>query len=153
MTQLLEELGFWDFSIFYDEPAIMEFCRAVGISTTSVVHVRVTAPESPPSNGRVERYHGLIKGITRTLLTALDEHCGETVPRRHILFGWAIRHAAFLYNRYQVHESGMTSYQQVFKKPYISKLAIFGEIVWCKFQKTKGADPIEDRWCDVVWVG
>ncbi len=47
----------------------------------------------------------------------------------------------------------MTSYQQVFKKPYTSKLAIFGEIVWCKFQKTKGADPIEDKWCDGVWVG
>ena len=47
----------------------------------------------------------------------------------------------------------MTSYQQVFKKPNISKLAIFGEIVWCKFQKTKRADPVEDKWCDGVWDG
>ena len=146
VTQLLEELDYAEACLQCDDEAsIIDLCRAITASTSRTIHVRVSASETPQSNGRVERYHGLVKGITGTLFAALDECCKATVPRRHILLSWAIRHAAFLYNRYQIHESGKTSFQEVYKKPYTSKLVIFGEVIWCKFQKTKGTDPLGDK--------
>ena len=103
VTQLLEELGYAEACLQCDvEASIMDLRRVIAASTNRTMHVRVSTPESPQSNGRVERYHGVVRGITRTLLAALDERCKATVPRRHILLSWAIRHAAFLYNRYQI---------------------------------------------------
>eukprot|EP00971_Amphidinium_carterae_P316284 6286571-Amphidinium_carterae.1 len=55
--------------------------------------LEVIAPDSA-SNGLAEGAARDIKGVTRTLLHAVATmHGAETIPARHALVPWAVRHA------------------------------------------------------------
>ena len=45
------------------------------------------------------------------------------------LISWAVKHASWLFNRYQLHDDGKTSYERRWNKQYYKPICEFGETV------------------------
>lgn len=106
------------------------------------------------SNASVERSIQDLKGLVRTLRSAVEEKTGEKIHLEDPIVPWMVRHAAHLITRFRVRENGRTSYQLMKGRRSNSKLVPFGETVLFKIPKTeKKLGDFEDRWEQGTWVG
>ena len=62
---------------------------------------QVTPTASKGSNGRVEQANRAVEGMTRTIMQCLETRYHVEVPTGHPVVQWAIRHAAWLWERFQ----------------------------------------------------
>ena len=78
--------------------------------------VRFSPAYSSQSNGNVERYHRTLTGQIRTLRELVQQNYNIQIPTDHPLMAWAVRHSAYLINRFliMVHKlsSTMWTYTQ-----------------------------------------
>ena len=90
---------------------------------------RTSAAYSHQSQGAVERWHATLWALVRTLKLQLEKDYKVTVTPEPALFTWLVKHAAWLHNRYTVHSSGRTSFEQRWGVPYNRHIVKFGETV------------------------
>ena len=64
---------------------------------------------SHASLGCAEQANWGVEAMVRTLSEHVRERYGAPIDPRSALMAWAIRHAAWLLARYQVHPNGKTS--------------------------------------------
>jgi hypothetical protein len=76
-----------------------EAAKVVGGSTTATTTYAATG--SHESNGRCERWVRTLEGMTRTLVSSCVGN-GINAEGRHQFFQGVVRHAAFVYNRYNI---------------------------------------------------
>ena len=91
--------------------------------------VEDTAVGESNANGRVERAIQELAGVTRTLQSAFEEGLGCEIGIRHPITPWLVRHAGQLITRYQVRDSGRTSYRMAKGRDAIQPVCEFGEMV------------------------
>ena len=87
----------------------------------------------------------------KTLLCQVEEDIKATIPSGHVVVQWAAMHAAWLYNRYNVHATLKTTpFQSLWGSPYKGKITGFGETVF-------GLDPkatkYKPAWRHGAWLG
>ena len=64
-----------------------------------------------------------------------------------------VRHAAYLLNRYQVHNDGNTSFFRRWNREHKTPLCIFGETVQYMIPTTKALPKLEQRFFKGIWLG
>ena len=86
---------------------------------------------SKGSNGTVEQKNKPFEGMSRTLLADVSRKCKVSLPTQHPVVRWAIRHAAWLMERFQSGTDGLTPYYRQTRRNYSSTLVPFAEnAVW-----------------------
>ena len=106
------------------------------------------------SNGRVERAIQDLKGLTRTLRSALESDVGGKISLDHPIVPWMVRHAGHLITTSRVRDGGRTAYQLMKGRRSNAKLVPFGESVLFKIPKTANrVGEFEDRWETGAWLG
>ena len=88
------------------------------------------------SNGRVERAVQELKGLTRTLRSAVSAMMQQPVRLADPLVPWMVRHAAHIINVCRVRPDGRTAWQAMKGRRTNSKLLPFAETVLFKIPKT-----------------
>ena len=67
---------------------------------------------------------------------------------------WAIRHAAWLHTRFQVHATGKTSFFPVHLTGYTGAIVQFAECVWARDPTDVAAEyKLDSRWRKGIWLG
>ena len=67
---------------------------------------------------------------------------------------WAIRHAAWLHTRFQVHATGKTSFFLVHLTGYTGAIVQFAECVWARDPTdVAGEYKLDSRWHKGIWLG
>ena len=100
--------------------------RTIGIN----ISVRQSPAYSSQSQGSIERFHRTLFNQVRTLTTQLNNnHKLNIISVNHPIMPWVIRHAAYLLNRYAIHNDGKTSYFRRWNKEHKTPLCEFGETI------------------------
>ena len=137
------------------EPAIVEVRREIAKSRkeapTTFDDARVGDSNS---NAKIERTIRDVKGLIRTLRSALSEKIKEPVTIDSPIIPWLIRHAAYIITRCKIHSCGRTPMERIKgRKAYVA-LIPFGEAVMFKLPKTnRRTGDLEDRFEKGIWVG
>ena len=117
------------------EPGILAFAHAVRDRVIADGRAQqVTCQASPvgshQSNGRAEKAIQTLRGLSRVYLEHVKERTGITFDNTSGWWAWALRHAAWAYNRFHVRQdTRMTPYAQIRLKNYAQPVLPFGELV------------------------
>ena len=78
--------------------------------------------------------HRSLQGQLRAMRLDFAARTGADLLPGHVLFGWVVRHATWVMNRYQPHRGaeGSTSYEAAKGTRYLSKVIPFGELVMAR---------------------
>ena len=71
---------------------------------------QVTPTASKGSNGRVKQANRAVEGMSRMIMQCLETRYDVEIPTGPPVVQWAIRHAAWLWERFQPDEDGLTGY-------------------------------------------
>ena len=82
----------------------------------------------------------------------MEDEYNNKIDEGHVLNAWLVRHSAWVYSRYQIHESGKTAFQELKGIAYITELVPFGETVAGHFP-LKHRKKMENDWHLGIWVG
>ena len=119
-------------------------------------HTKRFAPNySSNSLGRVVQEQRQLYAQTRALRLQLGQDYQTAVTSDHLIMTWLVRHAAWLLNRYVVHEDGKTSYERRWTTRFNSGLCTFGECVNYKLQvaSRQGPRKLDAQWDQGLWLG
>ena len=108
--------------------------------------------DSSQSNGSVETFHGSMQAMARTLISVVESAYKIKVNDKHVLLPWLVRHAAYLYVRYQVGPDGKTPFHRCMGVPYSSNMIPFAETVLGKLDKSHRSK-LDVDWYDGIFVG
>ena len=95
----------------------------------------------------------MLKGITRTIILGVKRHYKlDVIKVDSAMLPWALRHAAFVYTRFQVLRSGRTAWEHLEMTRYNGTLLEFGECVQAK-QAVPMQGALDSPWITGVWLG
>ena len=134
-----------------NEPAIAQVAK---LTVQARQQLGLVTHQSTPAaythgNGLAENALSRVRGVAGSLMYNVMDKLKVTFGTSHALWTWALRHAAWLLNRYNPYK-GMTSYEVVFGKPYDGLVCEFAEPVF-GFSKThlKG----NAKWQRMLFLG
>eukprot|EP00929_Paragymnodinium_shiwhaense_P078530 TRINITY_DN40723_c0_g1_i2.p1 TRINITY_DN40723_c0_g1~~TRINITY_DN40723_c0_g1_i2.p1 ORF type:complete len:1143 (+),score=216.24 TRINITY_DN40723_c0_g1_i2:67-3429(+) len=94
---------------------------------------RITSKVSPvgshSSNGRAEVCVQLMQGMARTFKLAVEQKYKTVVTPNSSILPWIVRHAGYVYSRFQVKKNGRTPYEELTMRTFQNPLMAFGEVV------------------------
>ena len=147
-------LGHTDVTFMADnEPTMRQLMRmavntrlAMGLPTRST-----TPPAYSHGNILVENAIGRVRPLAGSFMHALGEKLGIEISTSSPIWTWAMRHAAWVINRFSVTAGrGITSFELLSGKPYTGKVCQFGEPVF-GFQKSHSKG--NPQWRRMVFLG
>ena len=95
-------------------------------------------PSGPSSNGAAERAILELATQARTVTSALEHHFPEfKVMPNHKVYGWLIRHSAWLISRFLVKADGRTPYERLRGRECRDEIAEWAETVHYKVATTE----------------
>ena len=127
--------------------AIVETRRKMNRKT----HDQNNKPYQKGRTARVERFIQTVRNQTVCLVRAAEKKLGIEIPEGHAMRAWGLCHASWLLNRYHRHAAiGSTPYESVVGRPYLGKIAPFGEYVFAlKKPEKKGTA----NWIGGIYLG
>ena len=143
VTSWLRELGHIHITMQSDgEPAIQSVVDSIkarlasgnaGV-TIDRVAVQTSPVDSHASNGAVERAVQTVRGFARTCMAGLERRCGQELPASSVWWCWAVRHAAWLYNRFHKKrsQSNLTPYEKYKHRKYGQPVLQLASAVWAR---------------------
>ena len=137
------------------EVAICSVVNAVATLRNTKTISESTPVKSPGSIGACDHLGQMIGGQIRALRLDLRQRLGIILPATHPAFGWMVRHAAFLLERFQPSRprGNKTPYEIVYAKPYSQAITCFGAIGMGRSPEALTLPKAEPRWFDGVWYG
>ena len=111
------------------EDYLIQLLKATASAMGGNIAVRQSPTYSSQSHGSVERFHRTLMGQVRALVQQVSTNYDIHITNKHPILPWIVRHAAYLLNRYAVHNDGQTSYQRRWGKDHKSPLCEIGETV------------------------
>ena len=91
---------------------------------------QVSPKGSHESNGAAERAVQQVRGMARVYLEHVRENTGSAFPPKSLWWAWALRHAAWIYNRFHVRaDTRVTPFSKIRLKTYAQPVLPFGELV------------------------
>ena len=116
--------------------------------------LEITPTGSSSSLGGVERWNGTLVGLVRTLIADVESRWGITINGKSNVLPWAIRHAAWLHNRFQPHRrTGTTAFEQQQGHQYRGAMFGFSEVVMVLHEYHADRAKLDQRWSKGVWLG
>ena len=79
------------------------------------------------SAGLGERANLSSEGLSRTLIDFVEYKLGTKLSVTDPIVAWIVRHSAWLHNKYQQGDDGMTPHRRIFGVDYIGRLLHIGE--------------------------
>ena len=138
MTSFIQDLGHVSVILRSDgEPAIVTMLEALrdrGGQLESVEEevIQAAPAHSHPCVGTGERSIQTIRAQMRTLVVQLQRKVGMELTADSPILPWAVRHAAWLYNRFHKRQdTNFTPFEQVHLKEYNKPLWMFGASCKC----------------------
>ena len=117
------------------EPAILSYAaavrdRVVADGLAQQVSVQASPRGDHQANGGAERTVQTLRGIARVLLSQIKTKTGEHIGPSSQWWPWAVRHAAWSYNRFHIRkDTRCTAYAKVRHRNYGQAVLPFGEQV------------------------
>ena len=134
------------------EEYLMALLRARAKATGNMT-VRFAPAYSSQSSGSIERFHRTLAGHIRTLRTQVQQNYNTRLPTTHPIMAWAVRHSAYLINRFLIRADGYTSYHKRWGRTHNAALCEFGETVMYMVQSIKQRPKLEPRFYKGIWLG
>ena len=167
VKQLTSDLADWgrtNLCLMSDgEPAITALQRAVASARPEMqTLLRNSPPYNPQSNGGAEKAVQDVVGIMRRLVLALEARLRLRLDLQLPIVRWLVRHAAFVFTRYQVGHDGLTPWRRLTGRTWNGVVAEFGEQVMGKLalkkpstdrKVKKGKRKLAERSVRGTWVG
>ena len=158
----MQEMGLGHAVIKTDgEPSMIALQERLQSMRAGRTVLRNPPAHNPQSNGPCEKAVQDVSAQLRTIILALQARFGVAVDSRLPIVQWAVEHAAFLLNHFNVGKDGMTPHERSTGKKWKRPLVEFGEVVLAKLalrQQQQGAKKkqkrkLAARSIDGVWVG
>ena len=135
-----------------------QLIRADATKLASLRRQEETLTEVSPAGssnalGAVERWAESIAGLVRTIVLEAGKRLGHKIHASDPRFAWAVRHAAFLHNRFQVHATGTTGLEQIHHRSYHSALLPVATPVMIRSPQALEHPKLEARWSQGLWLG
>ena len=130
----------------------MALLRATAKATGNMT-VRFAPAYSSQSSGSIERFHRTLTGHIRTLRTQVQQNSNTRLPTTHPIMACAVRHSAYLINRFLIRADGYTSYHKRCGRTHNAALCEFGETVMYMVQSIKQRPKLEPRFYKGIWLG
>ena len=116
------------------ESSILTLVEAVISRVHNEEHLKRIRPTTSPvgshqSNGMAEVGVQISESVARTFTLAVEKRYKVEVKRTSSILPWAVRHAAYVYTRFQVMQNGKTPYEDLTMKKYTSPVVEFAEVV------------------------
>ena len=106
------------------ENSIIAIIKAV-IREVGGLKFRLATKGSSQTQGSVERFHETLDGQGRALRIHVEMAYGVSITSRDPITSWIVRHAAWLLNRYLLHDDGLTSYQRRWQRSFQMSICEF----------------------------
>ena len=135
------------------EEYIQNLLKAVAQKLGKNVNIRQSPAYSSQSQGSIERFHRTLMGQVRSLVQQVTTSYNLTLSVQHPIMPWIVRHAAWLLNRYAMHNDGQTSYQRRWQKDHKAPLCEMAETVQYMIPTTKAQPKMEPRFFKGIWLG
>ena len=135
------------------EEYLVGLLKAVANKMGNNFQVRQSPAYSSQSQGSIERYHRTLLGQVRTLTQQVADNYSITISNTHPILPWIIRHAAYLLNRYAVHNDGRTSFQRRWQKAHKQPLCEIAETVQYMIPTLKTQPKLAQRFYKGIWLG
>jgi len=137
------------------EPAIIQLQREVArLRTEAGTALENSRVGDSDSNGKIERAMREVKGMIRTLRSALEAKIGEPIKLDAPIVPWIVRHAAYILTRCRVLPDGRTAMQKMKGRTVNVPWVPLGETVLFKLPKVPNMPgDFADRFEMGVWVG
>ncbi len=137
------------------EPAIVQLQREVArLRTEAGTALENSKVGDSDSNGKIERAIREVKGLIRTLRSALEAKTGEPIKLDAPIVPWIVRHAAYVLTRCRILPDGRTAMQKMKGRKVNVPWVPFGETVLFKLPKVPNMPgDFADRFERGVWVG
>ena len=97
--------------------------------------------------------YGRLAGLARTWRLATEKMLGITIRADDHIFSCMIRHAVFIYNRYQLHAFGETAYEHINGCCYTVQVYPFGTPVLLRRAGALEQGKLDDRRLLGLWIG
>ena len=128
-----------------------EIAKQRGEAPTGLENFRIGDSNS---NGKIERTIREVKGMIRTLRSALEGNIKEKITLADQVVPWLVRHAAYLITRCRVGKDGKTAMQRIKGRKISAPMVEFGESILFKLPKVKNMPgDFEDRFEVGLWLG
>ena len=105
------------------------------------------------SNARAEVAVQEVKGMIRTLRSALEGNIGARIGLDHPIVPWLVRFAGTNITRFQVRADGKTSFEKMKGYRGVMPVGEFGEVVHFRLPNATASGGYIDRYEDGVWLG
>ena len=92
------------------EESIIALVKEVACRRRGRTLLRTTPLKSKTSNGKVEKFHQFIEGLSRTLKDHIEFNYNVFLTSRCILLPWIVRHAGFTYTLFMIQQNGRTPF-------------------------------------------
>ena len=135
------------------EEYIQNLLKTVAQKLGNNVNIRQSPAYSSQSQGSIERFHRTLMGQVRALVQQVTTSYNLTLSVQHPVMPWIVRHAAWLLNRYAMHNDGQTSYQRRWQKDHKAPLCEMAETVQYMIPTTKAQPKMEPRFFKGIWLG
>ena len=135
------------------EDYLIQLLKDVAKTMGGNIQVRQSPTYSAQSQGSVERYHRTLIGQVRALIQQVSTNYDIHIPNRNPILPWIVPHAAYLLNRYLVHNDGETSYERRRQKTHQSPLCEIGETVQYLLPTIRVLPKMEPRFYNGIWLG
>ena len=135
------------------EEFILNLLKTVAQNLGANINVRQSPAYSSQSQGSIERYHRTLMGQVRALLQQVTISYNLTLSVQHPILPWIVRHAAWLLNRYAIHNDGQTSYQRRWQKDHKAPLCEMAETIQYMIPTTRTQPKMEPRFFKGIWLG
>ena len=126
-------------------------------TTARTIRSSITAKQSPAyssqSQGSIERFHRTPFNQVRTPTAQLKNNKLNIISINHPIMPWVIRHAAYLLNRYAIHNDGKTSYFRRWNKEHKTPLCELGETIQYMIPLYKRMPKLESRFYIGICLG
>ena len=145
----------WNSELAFDNVPVLvagaKFCKSVRANNELTTHLCPNKVGDKARTSIAERCVQSVRGIQKTLLCHIEDELKVAIPDGHPVIQWAAMHAAWLYNRYQVHATmKVTPFQSLRGRPYHGKAASFGQTV---FDRDPQATKFKPAWRKGCWLG
>ena len=135
------------------EEFILNLLKTVAQNLGANINVRQSPAYSSQPQGSIERYHRTLMGQVRALLQQVTISYNLTLSVQHPILPWIARHAAWLLNRYAIHNDGQTSYQRRWQKDHKAPLCEMAETIQYMIPTTRAQPKMEPRFFKGIWLG
>ena len=135
------------------EEFILNLLKTVAQNLGANINVRQSPAYSSQSQGSIERYHRTLMGQVRALLQQVTISYNLTLSVQHPILPWIVRHAAWLLNRYAIHNDGQTSCQRRWQKDRKAPLCEMAETIQYMISTTRTLPKMEPRFFKGIWLG